>query len=62
MDRDVKAVRALPDQDLGVELADGRRRVFDLRPFLYRLALQRFKDPIFLASLGIRSGALSWPH
>jgi len=28
-----------------VELADGRRGVFDLRPFLDRAGMQRLKDP-----------------
>ena len=45
MDWDVATVRALPDFTLEVALADGRRGVFDLRPFLDRPGLQRLKDP-----------------
>ena len=62
MDRDVKTVRALPDHRLAVELADGRRGVFHLRPFLDRPESQRLTDPIYFASVGVRFGALTWPH
>ena len=62
MDWDVKTVHALPDHKLSVELAGGRRGVFDLRPFLDRPGLQRLRDPIYFASVGVRFGALTWPH
>lgn len=62
MDRDVKAVRALPAHRLAVELADGKRGVFDLRPFLDRPGLRRLKDPAYFASIGIHFGALTWPQ
>lgn len=59
---DVKTVQALPDYKLAVELADGKRGVFDLRPFLARPGLQRLKDPAYFMLVGIRLGALTWPH
>jgi len=62
MDWDVRAVQALPDHRLAVELSDGRRGVFDRRPFLERPGLQRLKDPTTFASVGIRFGALTWPQ
>jgi hypothetical protein len=62
MDWDVTTVRALPDFTLEVELADGRRGVFDLRPFLGRPGLQRLKDPAYFSRVSIRMGALTWPH
>lgn len=62
MDWDVKTVRALPDHKLAVELGDGRRGVFDLRPFLDRPGLQRLNDPGYFASVGVRLGALTWPQ
>jgi hypothetical protein len=61
MDWDVKSVKVLPDHRLAVELADGRRGVFDLHPFLDQPGLQRLKDPGYFASVGIRFGALTWP-
>jgi len=61
MDWDVKTVRALPAYRLAVELVDGRKGVFDMRPFLDRPGLQRLKDAAYFASVGIRLGALTWP-
>lgn len=62
MDWDVKSVAALPDHKLVVELADGRRGAFDLRPFLDQPGLQRLRDPLYFSSVGIRLGALTWPN
>ncbi len=62
MDWDVTAVHAMPDHKLSIELADGRRGIFDLRPFLDRPGLERLTDPAYFASVGIRFGALTWPH
>ena len=62
MDWDVTTVRALPDFTLEVDLADGRRGVFDLRPFLDRPGLQRLKDPAYFSQVGVCLGALTWPH
>ena len=62
MDWDVKAVQALPDYKLAVELDDGRRGVFDMREFLARPGLQRLKGPAYFTQVGIRFGALTWPH
>ena len=62
MDWDVKTVRAMPDYRLAVELADGRKGVFDLRPFLDRPGLQRLKDPAYFSTVGVRLGALTWPQ
>ena len=61
MDWDVKAVRVLPEYRLAVELADGRKGVFDMRPFLDLPGLQRLNDLAYFASVGIRLGALTWP-
>ena len=62
MDWDVSSVQVLPDHQLAVELADGRKGVFDLRPFLDRPGLQRLKNPAYFASVGVRFGALTWPQ
>ncbi len=62
MDWDVQAVEPLPDFRLEVVLADGRRGVFDLRPFLDRPGLQSLRDPGYFARVGVRFGALTWPN
>ena len=61
MDWDVKSVRALPEYRLAVELADGRKGVFDMHPFIDQPGLQRLNDAAYFASVGIRLGALTWP-
>ena len=62
MDWDVIAVKALPEHRLAIELADGRKGVFDMRPILDRPGLQRLKDPVYFANVGVRFGALTWPR
>ena len=57
-----KEASARPDHRLSIELSDGRRGVFDLRPFLDRPGLQRLKDPAYFATVGIRFGALTRPQ
>ena len=59
---DVISVQVLADYKLALELADGRKGVFDLVPFLNRPGVQRLKDPEYFASVGIRLGALTWPQ
>ena len=59
---DLKTVQALPDYKLAVELDDGCRGMFDMRPFLARPGLQRLKDPAYFTQVGIRFGALTWPQ
>ena len=59
---DVKTVQVLPDHRLAIELEDGRRGVFDLRPFLQRPGMWRLSDPAYFARVAIRFGALTWPH
>jgi hypothetical protein len=61
MDWDVNSVTVLPEHRLAVELADGRKGVFDLRPFLGRPGLHRLKNSAYFATVGIRFGALTWP-
>jgi hypothetical protein len=62
MDWDVNSVTVLPEHRLAVELAGGRKGVFDMRPFLDRPGLQRLKNPAYFATVGIRFGALTWPR
>ncbi len=62
MDWDVTTVHAMPDYRLAVELADGRKGIVDLRPFLDRPGLQRLKDPAYFSTVGVRLGALTWPQ
>ena len=59
---DVKTVRALPDHHLYVALTDGRKGIFDMRPYLDRGLFRELKDPQYFARVGIVLGAVTWPH
>ena len=59
---DVTRVQALSDHTLAVQSADGRYGVFDLRPFLAQPGLERLNDLAYFMLVGIRFGALNWPH
>jgi hypothetical protein len=58
---DVVHVRAMAGHRLEVELADGRRGVFDLRPHLDRPGLRALRDEQYFARAGTLCGAVTWP-
>ncbi len=62
MDSDAKAVEPLDDYRILVELADGRKGVFDLKPYLDRGALRELRDVHYFNQVGILFGAITWPH
>ena len=59
---DVKAVTPLADYRIYVELADGRRGVFDLKPYLERGVMRELRDEHYFRQVGIVFGAVTWPH
>jgi hypothetical protein len=59
---DVKTVRPLRDFRIYVELADGRRGTFDLRPYLDHGVFRELKDPTYFNQVGVSFGAVCWPH
>lgn len=61
MDTDIKTIKALPDYRLQVELADGRRGVFDLTPHLGHPGLAALADPIYFSRVTVLLGAATWP-
>ena len=62
MNNDAKAVTALPDYMLRVELLDGRIGVFDLKPHLGMPGLAALRDPAYFKSAQILFGAITWPN
>lgn len=62
MDWDAKAVKPLDDYRILVELADGRKGISDLKPYLDRGALRELKDVYYFNQVGILFGAVTWPH
>ena len=61
MQHDVKQVSPLPDFLLQVELEDGRRGVFDLKPYLQMPGFKALRDPVYFGQVQILCGAATWP-
>jgi len=62
MDWDVKFVKPLPDYNIYVELEDGRKGIFDLKPYLDRGVLCELRDVHYFNQVGIQFGAVTWPN
>jgi hypothetical protein len=61
MRADLVQVRPLPDFVLRVELSDGRRGTFDLKPHLRQPGLKALRDPSYFAQVHVLLGAATWP-
>ena len=59
---DVKTVRPLPDYRLYVEIEDGRKGVFDLKPYLHHGVFRELRDMHYFNQVGILLGAVTWPR
>ena len=59
---DVKTVRPLDDYEIYVELEDGRRGVFDLKPYLTHGVFKKLQDKGYFSQVDIMLGAVTWPH
>jgi hypothetical protein len=59
---DVKLVKPMPDYRIYVEIEDGRKGVFDLKPYLDRGVFRELKNVHYFNQVGIVFGAVTWPH
>ncbi len=59
---DVKVVKPLPDYRIYVEIADGRKGVFDMKPYLDRGIFRELRDVYYFSQVGIQLGAVTWPN
>ena len=59
---DVKSVKPLPDYRIYVEIANGRKGVFDLKPYLDRGVFRELRNVHYFNRVGIVFGAVTWPH
>src|SRR5574337_336053 len=59
---DVIVVKPLPDYCIYVEIEDGRKGLFDLKPYLERGVFRELKDVHYFNQVGILFGAVTWPH
>lgn len=61
MQNDIKHLSPMPDFMLQVELEDGRRGVFDLKPYLQLPGFKALRDPAYFSQVNILCGAATWP-
>lgn len=59
---DVKVVKPLSDSRIYVEVEDGRKGVFDMKPYLDRGVFRELKDVGYFNRVGILFGAVTWPN
>jgi hypothetical protein len=59
---DVKVVKPLADYRIYVELEDGRKGVFDLKPYLDHGVFRELQNPHYFNRVGILFGAVTWPN
>ena len=58
----LKLVRPLTDYRIYVEVEDGRKGVFDLKPYLDHGVFRELKDINYFNQVGIVFGAVTWPN
>jgi len=59
---DVKHVKPLADYKIYVEIEDGRKGIFDLKPYLYHGMFKELKDINYFNQVSILFGAVTWPN
>jgi hypothetical protein len=59
---DVKSVEPMPDYRILVEIADGRKGIFDLKPYLDHGIFRELRDIGYFNQVGVLFGAVTWPH
>ena len=59
---DVKAVKPLPDYRIYIEIADGRKGTFNLKPCLDVGVFRELRDVHYFNQVVILFGAVTWPH
>ena len=59
---DVKYVKPLPDYQIYVEIEDGRKGIFDMKPYLDKSAFIALKDIYYFNQVNILFGAVTWPN
>lgn len=53
---------SLDSARLYVEIKNGRRAIFEMKPYLERGVFRELKDERYFRRVGILYGAVTWPH
>jgi hypothetical protein len=59
---DAIRVKPLSDYRIYVEIEDGRKGVFDLKPYLDHGVFRELRDVHYFNQVGILFGAVTWPN
>lgn len=59
---DVKVVKPLSDYRIYVEIEDGRKGIFDLKPYLDHGVFSELQNPHYFNQVAILFGAVTWPN
>lgn len=59
---DVKTVKPLSDFRIYVEVENGSKGVFDLKPYLDHGVFRELRDVHYFNQVGILFGAVTWPN
>jgi hypothetical protein len=59
---DAKIVKPLSDFRIYVEIENGRKGVFDMKPYLDRGIFSELKDVNYFNQVDILLGAVTWPN
>jgi hypothetical protein len=62
MSWDVQIVKPKSEHKIYVELEDGRKGIFDMRPYLEHGIFKELKNLNYFNQVGISFGAVIWPH
>lgn len=57
----VKSVEALEDYQLALEFQNGKRRIFDMKPYLNRGIFIRLQNPALFQAARVVAGSVEWP-
>jgi len=59
---DVKLVKPLSDYRIYVEIEDGRKGIFNMKPYLDFGVFSELRNPGYFNQVGILFGAVTWPN
>lgn len=59
---DVLVVKPKSDYRIYVEIKDGRKGIFDMKPYLDKGVFQELKDTNYFKRVSIEYGAVTWPN
>ena len=59
---DTKSVKPLSDYRIYVEIENGRKVIFDMKPYLDRGIFRELREVHYFNQVGILFGAVTWPN